>query len=180
MNYKNPKNFIEGDNLYLRELKINDVNQNYYNWMRDPDITQYLESRFEGWTIKRLKDYVRKIKLDPNFVFLAIVLKGKNKHIGNIKIGPINRIHNFSDVGIIIGEKSYWGKGFATEAIKLVIDYAFNKLNLRKLTAGAYSSNIASIKAFEKAGFSVEGIRKRHYSCNGKYVDSILLGIIRK
>ena len=174
------KNSIESDNLYLRGLKISDVNQNYCNWMRDPEVTQYLESRFENWTIKKLKDYVRKIRDDPNFVFLAIVLKDKNRHIGNIKIGPINRIHNFSDVGIIIGERSYWGKGFATEAIKLAVDYSFNKLNLRKLTAGAYGSNIGSIKAFKKAGFSVEASRKRHYSSGGKYVDSILLGIIRK
>jgi RimJ/RimL family protein N-acetyltransferase len=175
-----PKNIIEGGALYLRELRVSDVNRNYRNWMRDPEVTQYLESRFENWTIKGLKDYVRKIRRDPDFIFLAIVLRDKNKHIGNIKIGPINRIHNYGDVGIIIGDRSCWRKGFATEAIKLAVDYSFSRLNLRKLTAGAYGGNIGSIKAFKKAGFSIEGRRKRHYSYGGKHVDSILMGIIRK
>ncbi len=176
---KNKKSnlFIEGEHVYLREIQISDVNKKYCNWMNDTEITQYLESRFEKWSIKKLKDYVGKILKNPDYVFFAIISKDENKHIGNIKIGPINRIHKFADVGIVIGEKSFWGKGYATEAIKLVVSYAFNTLNLHKLTAGAYANNIGSIKAFQKAGFLVEGRRKKHFSSDGNYIDGILLGI---
>ena len=83
-------------------------------------------------------------------------------------------------MGVVIGEKSFWGKDFATEAIKLVVDYAFNKLDLHKLTAGAYSCNIGFVRAFKTAGFSVEGVRKNHYLYNGNYADGVLLGIVRK
>jgi [ribosomal protein S5]-alanine N-acetyltransferase len=171
---------IKGKRIYLREIKLSDANKNYRDWINDPEVNQYLESRFEKWSIKKLKSYVSAIKKNPSYVFLAIIVKNRNKHIGNIKIGLVNKIHKFADVGIIIGEKSFWGKGFAAEAIKLVVDYAFNKLGLHKLTAGAYSNNIRSIKAFEKAGFSVEGVRKKHYLCKGDYVDGVLLGIVRK
>ena len=171
---------VEGKRIFLREIRLSDANKNYCCWMNDPEMNQYLESRFEKWSIKKLKSYVSAIKKNPSYVFLAIIAKNRNKHIGNIKIGPVDRVHKLADVGIIIGEKSFWGKGFAAEAIKLVVDYAFNKLGLHKLTAGAYSNNIRSIKAFKKAGFSVEGVRKKHYLCNGDYVDGVLLGIVRK
>jgi ribosomal-protein-alanine N-acetyltransferase len=171
---------IEGGRIYLRKIQLSDANKNYCRWMNDPEINQYLESRFEKWSIKKLKSYVKKIKKNPSCVFLAIIAKKRNKHIGNIKIGSIDKVHKFADIGIIIGDKSFWGKGIAAEAIKLVVNYAFNKLGLHKLTSGAYSCNIGSIKAFKKAGFSVEGIRKKHYLCNGDYVDGVLLGIIRR
>ena len=79
-----------------------------------------------------------------------------------------------------IGEKSLWGQGLGTEAIILVKDYAFRELKLNKLTAGAFSNNIASIKGFKKAGFFIEGRRKRYYFYNGGYVDSILMGCLKK
>jgi RimJ/RimL family protein N-acetyltransferase len=172
--------FIEGERIYLREIKLSDANKNYRNWMNDPEINQYLESRFEGWSVGKLKRYISDIKKNPDNVFLAIVSRDRNKHIGNIKIGPINQSHRYADVGVIIGEKSFWGKGIAAEAIKLVVDYAFNSLDLHKLTAGAYRCNSRSIKAFQKAGFSIEGVRKKHCLCNGNYVDSVLLGIVRR
>jgi len=172
--------FIEGKHIYLREIRLSDANKNYCNWINDPKVNKYLESRFERWSVSKLKRYISDVKRNPDNVFLTIVSRDRNKHIGNIKIGPINRSHRYADVGVIIGEKSFWGKGIATEAIKLVVDYAFNKLDLHKLTAGAYSRNIGSIKAFKKAGFSVEGVRRKHCLCNGSYVDGVLLGIVRK
>ena len=172
--------FIEGKNICLREIQISDVKKNYYNWMRDPEVNQYLESRFEKWSVRRLKNYVKEIKINRDNFFWAIILKETGRHIGNIKLGPINRKHGFADLGIIIGEKPCWGKGFATEAITLVVDYAFEKLKLNKLTAGAYANNIGSVKAFKNAGFLIEGIRKRQYLYNKKYVDGVLLGCIKK
>jgi len=172
--------FIEGERIYLREIRLSDANKNYCNWMNDHKVNKYLESRFERWSVGKLKQYISGIKRNTDNVFLTIISRNGNKHIGNIKIGPINRNHRYADVGLIIGEKSFWGKGIATEAIKLVVDYAFNKLDLHKLTAGAYSCNIGAIRAFKKAGFSVEGTRRKHYLCNGGYVDAVLLGIVRK
>jgi RimJ/RimL family protein N-acetyltransferase len=174
------KKFIEGKLIYLREVKISDCNEVYYRWMNDPDVTAYTESRFYPHSLEDLSEYVANINKDKNNVFLAIVLRKDNRHIGNIKIGPINWIHRFADVALIIGEKKCWGKGYATEAIRLVSDYAFNKLNLHKLTSGCYDVNKGSAKCFQKAGFYIEGQRKSQYFCNGAYVDAILLGMLKK
>jgi RimJ/RimL family protein N-acetyltransferase len=78
----------------------------------------------------------------------------------------------------MIGEKNSWGKGYATEAISLLADFAFSKLNLHKLIAGCYEQNQGSLKAFQKAGLEIDGVRRKHWFSNGKYVDVYLLGKI--
>jgi len=171
---------LEGERIYLREIRLSDVNENYHRWMNDPEVTRYLECRFSNNTMEAIKDYVETILQDRNNIFLAIILKNGHRHIGNIKIGPINRMHRFADVGLLIGEKDCWGKGYATEALRLVADYAFKTLNLHKLTAGAYATNKGSERAFIRAGFLVEGIRKKHCYCDGNYVDAILFGILNE
>ena len=170
--------FIEGARLYLREVRLSDVDANYYRWMNDPKVTRHLESRFYPQSTEAIQEFVRSKLNDTQNVFLAIVLKDGDRHIGNIKLGPINWIHRFADIGLLIGEKDLWGKGYASEAIKLVSEYAFNKLNLHKVTAGCYDENVASASAFEKVGFSREGLRKNHFFSNGRYVDQILLGYV--
>lgn len=171
--------YLEGKRIYLREVRKSDVNQNYYNWMNDPEIIQYLESRFFPNSLDSINEYVAGKAGDRGNVFFAIVLRGCNKHIGNIKLGSINWIHRYGEIGIIVGEKKYWGKGYGTEAISLMIKYAFNVLNLHKVFAGIYSPNKASIRAFENAGFVVEGVKKEQCFFNGVYVDLIFLAIVK-
>jgi len=178
---KNKSNlYIAGKRIYLREIEIADADRYYCDWLNDPQVNKYLESRFKKWSVKQLKSYIRKVKKSKDSIFMAVILKDSNQHIGNIKLGPINPIHGFADMGIIIGEKSSWGKGLGSEAIRLAMNYAFNNLKIHKLTAGVYSNNIASIKAFKKAGFLTEGKREKHYLYNGKYIDAVLFGCIGK
>lgn len=177
MSNSNQTPFIEGKNLYLREVRESDVNERYYAWMNDQDITQYLENRFYPNSLQKISEFVKSKDGDPNNVFLAIINKHDDEHIGNVKLGPINWIHRTAEIGILLGEKKYWGKGFASETLRLLADYAFNKLNLRKVTAGCYGNNKGSEKAFLKAGFTIEGVRKSHFFYNGTYVDYVLLGL---
>lgn len=171
--------FLEGKRIYLREVRPLDVNERYYRWMNDPEVTRFLESRFYPNSMDQLHDYVVGKLGDRDNIFLAIVLKEGDRHIGNIKLGPIQGIHRIADIGLLIGEKDCWGKGYATEAIQLVADYAFNVLNLHKLNAGCYGTNEGSARAFQKAGFVREGVRKEQFYSGGSYVDDILLGLVK-
>ena len=171
---------LEGKDIFLRPIISSDATNAYVGWLNDPEVNQYLESRFSTHSTESLRKYIEEIITNPNNHFFAIVRRDSEKHIGNIKIGPINRHHKFADVGIIIGDKNCWGKGFASEAIRLSANYAFNTLKLHKLTAGAYVNNIGSIRAFKNTGFYVEGTREKHYLYKGKYIDAVLLGILRK
>lgn len=166
---------LKGEKIYLRRLTEEDASDDYVSWMNDPEINQYLESRFYEQTIESTKAFIRSVTNDNNYQF-GIFDKETDKHIGNIKIGSINHYHRFADIGFLIGEKSYWGKGIATEAIGLATDFAFNKLKLHKLWGGAYSPNMGSVKAFLKNGYQQEGAKKNQYLCHGVYVDDILFG----
>jgi RimJ/RimL family protein N-acetyltransferase len=169
--------FISGERIYLREVRISDVNENYYKWLNDKEVNQYLETRYIPQSLDNIKKYVENMDGKSDEIFLAICLNQNNKHIGNIKLGPINWIHRFATISFLIGEKKYWGNGFATEAITLVTKFAFNTLNLHKIEAGCYENNIGSRRSLEKVGFKVEGILKKHRVADGKFQNDIILGL---
>jgi RimJ/RimL family protein N-acetyltransferase len=172
--------FLSGENVYLRGLVSTDATEDYTRWMNDPDVTQFLETGYFPSNVGDLEAYIESVNQDDDTVFLAIVHRDDEDHIGNIKLGPIDWIHRRADIGLVIGEKEYWGQGIATESIRLVVGYAFNRLNLHKLTAGCYANNVGSKKAFEKVGFSKEGIRTDHAHHDGSYVDLVELGLLRE
>ena len=170
----------EGRRLYLRRLKVSDVSKRYVDWINSENINQFLESRFVKHDIISLKNYIKKMTKQPNVIFLAIILKKNSKHIGNIKLGPIDYNHNIADIGIMIGDKSSWGKGYATESINLITNLAFKQLHLHKVTAGAYENNVGSIKAFLNANFIKEGTRHKHLKHKNEYVGQVLMGKINE
>ena len=171
--------FLTGKRIYLRKLVLEDVEGGYHRWMNDPQVTHFLESRFRPSSKSDLRSYVESVDLDKNSWLFAGVLLEDDRHIGNIKLGPVNWIHRVADIGLLIGEQDCWGKGFAGEMIDLVVDFAFSSLNLHKVTASCYGNHEASASAFKKSGFSVEGTRKEQFYCDGEYVDMTLLGLIR-
>jgi len=170
---------IKGKNIILRKLSNKDVSIEYLNWMNDYETVKYTESRHTDHTIESLVNFVSLVNNENNYCFAIIDMKS-GKHIGNIKIGNIHPIYKFADVGLIIGDKKFWGKGIATEAIQLCVEFAFNQLRLHRLYAGIYDVNIGSLKAFEKAGFLREGCEKEKCLFEGKRVDCYIYGIVNE
>ena len=165
-----------GKKIYLRPIALEDASEEYVSWLNDTDVNQYLESRFVLATIENVKKFIEAtLQSDSNY-FFAIIDNATNKHIGNIKIGTISNIHKRGDIGILIGNKNFWGKGIASEAIELLTEFSFNELNLNKVLAGCYANNIGSYKAFIKCGFQEEGLLKKHcLSSIGEVIDVYML-----
>jgi RimJ/RimL family protein N-acetyltransferase len=168
---------IKGKKILLRRITLNDVSDVYLKWMNDYEVVKYTESRHVIHTKESLKDFVSSVSNNHNYCFIIIDLQ-TNKHIGNIKIGDIHPIYQYGDIGLIIGDKKFWGKGIATEAIFLCVRFAFRQLKLHRLYAGIYNINIGSIKAFEKSGFIKEGCEKEKCVFEGKRIDTLIYGII--
>jgi ribosomal-protein-alanine N-acetyltransferase len=170
--------FLLSSRLYLREVRAEDVNDHYYRWMNDAEVTRYLETRYLPQSRDNILAYVKAMQGKADEIFLAICLRSDNRHIGNIKLGPLKWIHRYGDISLLIGEKDCWGKGYASEAIRLLCEYAFGTLNLRKVCAGAYADNIGSIRAFENVGFVREGALRGQFVVGGQAIDHVLLGLL--
>jgi [ribosomal protein S5]-alanine N-acetyltransferase len=166
---------LDGALVRLRPMTTADAQGPYLTWMNDPEVTRYLESRFQSYEPSDLASYIEATTSDSSNHFFAIELAESGQHVGNIKLGPVEARHGRGDIGIIVGDRSVWGRGIATEAVRLLTGWAFAELGLRKVTAGAYSTNVGSVKAFERAGFHIEAIRARHYVSDEGTVDAVLL-----
>jgi len=162
---------LSSHRIYIRELSDKDITDEYLRWFKDKVVIEFLEAK----NIERrdVLEYIEFGKKHSIYYLYAICDKNSNEHIGNIKIGNIDRKHMISDLVTIIGNRNYWGKGLATEAIKLGNKLAFEKYDIRKLTGGMYSDNIASIKCYTRAGWVIEGVLKGHYLLNGKTLDRV-------
>jgi RimJ/RimL family protein N-acetyltransferase len=159
--------------IYLQTINKQDANDEYVQWLNDPQVNQYLETRFYQQDLQSVSAFIANIIATPNEHLFTIRLKDNDQHIGNIKIGGINKHHGVGYISLFIGDKTVWGKGYAKQAIQLVSDYAFNTLQLRKLSARAYQPNIGSTKAFLSAGYKHDGIFKDHFMLHGKACDLI-------
>jgi len=166
--------YIETSRLVFTELNLDDVTDKYLNWVNDPEVNNYLETRHQKHTIESLRHYVRAIIKNQNNHFFKIIVKNTHEHIGNIKVNINN--YNVGNIGIMIGVKSYWGKGIGTESIDAITTWAFTHLELYKMEAGCYEQNFASLKAFLKAGFVVEGFLQGHVVLGTRRYGCFLLG----
>ena len=172
--------FLIGEKIYLRGLERSDLEGAYFQWLNDYDITKHLESGIFPNSMEAMEKYFDSIKQSPDNIFLAIIERETDRHIGNIKIGNINWVRRVADIGWLIGEKDAWGKGYGTEALKLVVDYCFRRLNLHKVFAGIAAPNLASKKMCEKVGFSLEATLRKEAYVNGEYCDVMYFGLLRE
>lgn len=147
----------------------------YLEWMQDPEVLRFLEARHAEHDAASLVDFIRKANASAVTLLLGIFERDGGVHVGNIKLGPIDRLNQRAEIGLLIGDKTKWGQGYAREAILLLADHAFGALGLRKLTAGLLEPNVASSKAFAAAGFVVEARLVRHFLFDGAWVEGVRL-----
>ena len=168
---------ISNERISLRNLAKCDATLSYLSWLSDPEINAFLEVRFSPpQSVSHLETFIADVNSSLNSLLLGISLLEDGRHIGNIKLGPIDWHHKTSEVGFLIGEKEQWGKGYASDAISILADYAFLDLGLARLTAGCYANNEGSRRALLKAGFLEEGRRISQWFVEGCRQDGILLG----
>lgn len=168
--------------LRLRPVAKADLTASYVGWLNDPAVNAYLETRFQPQTLESVQAYWQAHGNDPASPWWAICRRDQaDRHIGNIKLGPIHPIHQRADISLFIGDQHSWGQGFATEAIALVRDWAFEQRGLHKLSAGLYADNIGSRRAFERCGFQLEGTLQQEV-CIAAHVrmDVLRFGLTRK
>lgn len=164
-------------NVELFLLEPAHVTESYVGWLNDREVMRYLESRFDRHDLASTVAYVAAMRASPDVLMLGIRSDEIGRHVGNIKLGPLDRRHGLGEVGLMIGDRHAWGRGIAAHAIGILAAIGAKQLGLRKLTAGCYASNGGSVRAFEKAGFEVEGTRRNHFLLDGRGEDLVLLAM---
>jgi ribosomal-protein-alanine N-acetyltransferase len=167
---------LESDRLIFEPLTLNHLSQDYVDWLNDPEVFKYLETG-GNYSLDMLADFLKQVE-KQNIYFWAIRLKETKRHIGNIKIDPISIRNSNGEYGIMMGDRESWGKGYAYEASKRIIDYFFQEdLLLMKITLGVVANNVAAHKLYLKLGFKEEGCYHSHSIHNGEYLDVIRMAI---
>ena len=170
---------IETKRLIIDNLREEDCNATYLSWLMDPVVNQFLESGFHQHTIEGIKQFVKE---QSGSLFVAVRIKESNKHIGNIKISKIHSKHRTAEYGIMMGDKTEWGKGYAKEATIAIINYCFEKLDLRKISLGVIDINNNAVCLYKKLGFQEEGVFKENFfnRLDQTFRDEIRMAIFKK
>ncbi len=170
--------FIVGDRIYLRPIDMEDLDP-IVLWLNDKEIREYLLRATSPLNRIRGKEYVEKRYKDDRNVVLGIVLKEDDQLIGRTGLYDISIPHRHAELGIFIGNKDCWSKGYGTEAIELMLNHGFDQFNLHRIYLTVFDFNARAIRAYEKAGFKRECVLRDHGYRNGKYWDDYLMGILK-
>lgn len=148
----------------------------FTEWMNDFYITDYTGRSYQTLTLQEEKEYLENKQNDKN-VFAIIDIQ-TDEMIGTVGLHNIDHINRTATLGIFIGNKNYWSKGYGTEAIRLILDFGFNYLNLNNIHLDLMEFNQRALKCYEKCGFKEIGRRRKCKFINGKYYDSISMDIL--
>lgn len=175
---KTPEPLI-GDEFTILPLKEGCISDSYIRWLNDPEINRFLEIRFVNQTYETVKAYIQSFYQDVEKYAWGIYPIGRTNMIGTTTLYNINRHHGSGEIGLLIGEKEYWGKGASEEAVNLLAEFAFEALGLRRLTGGSYASNYGMSFSYKRLGFTNEGKLRQAYCISpGVYVDGYHWGLL--
>ena len=173
---RNP--FLIGPAVYLRPLELDDA-ATILPWFNDPEVTRLLR-RCRPITLAEEQEFLQRLRSAETEVRFGIALREADQLIGTAGLRGIDDRNRHSEFGISIGEKQHWGKGHGTEATGLVMRYAFQTLNLNRLWLHVYEYNARAIRVYEKLGFRVEGRLRQDTFREGRYWDTLVMGVLRE
>lgn len=176
---------ITGDRIHFRAPERTDLPM-FVRWINEPEVRQGVSmyrpfslANEEGWFENMLK---RPMEEQP-FVIEVRSAGAQGEEtwipIGNCSLFGIDWHCRSAELGIMIGEKSYWNKGYGTEAVHGLVRYGFKTLNLHRIWLRVFTTNPRAVRAYEKAGFTMEGRFRQGMYQDGKYVDVLLMSILR-
>jgi RimJ/RimL family protein N-acetyltransferase len=170
---------IEGKLVNLRAMEMADL-ERCTRWINDREVTRFLAMRYhmpqaaeETW----LRDLVSK-PMSFERPFFAIETKD-GVHIGNTNLFDASPEDHDASLGIMIGEKAYWGRGFGTDAMMTLLGFGFDEMNLHRVQLQVYAFNERAIACYRKCGFVEEVRQRQHIYTDGQYHDALIMGLLR-
>ena len=163
-------------NISLKILQLEDVTQKYVDWFIDPDVIKFSEKKTKKFTLQGQINYVNSCLIDTNKVLYGVF--DDKLHIGNFHFEGLESIHKRVELTYVIGDKSYWNKGVATDALSKLIELLTSKYKIHKIFSHVVESNIGSCRILEKNNFTLEGTRIDHIFLDGKFYNQLEYALI--
>ena len=153
----------------------------FTRWSRDTEYIRLLDDApAQAWSVSKRKQWLEKELEAPEQSYLfSIRTLADDQLIGFVGLGGIQNTHGDAWVGIGIGDRKYWGKGYGSEAMRLILRYAFTELNLHRVSLGVFAYNTRAQRAYEKIGFQLEGVIHQVFLREGQRWDLVNMGILR-
>ncbi|MDO4283621.1 MAG: GNAT family protein [Clostridia bacterium] len=167
---------LVGEKVYLSPRNVEDY-ECFTEWLNDFETTDYIGKSNHLVTLASEKEYLEKHLNDEGTFY--IVELDNDKLLGTIGIEEIDYIRRTGTLGIFIGDKEARSKGYGSEAIMLILDYAFHYLNLHNIKLDVFEFNKRALACYQKCGFQECGKRREAYFLNGKYYDVISMDILK-
>ena len=167
---------LVGERIYLSPRNAEDA-EIFVKWLNDFQVSDYIGQSSKLYTINDEKAYLDKESLETSRAFVIVTLDS-NKMVGIVSLENINGINRTATLGIFIGEAEYRDNGYGTEAIRLLLDYGFNYLNLNNIKLNLMSFNERALACYKKCGFKEYGRRRKCVFVSGKYYDEISMDIL--
>ena len=168
---------IDGDRIYLSPINSEDYSK-YVEWLNSFEIAKGLDALRKVTTLDNEKEWLEEAT-NGKYQF-AIVKKDEDKLLGNISLINIHDVDRTAEIGIFIGDEENLSHGYGSEAIMLLLDYAFNYLNLNNIMLRVFDFNERAINCYKKIGFKEYGRRSECYYLDGKFYDEILMEYLKK
>lgn len=171
--------FLAGERIYLRSLTQEDCSGAYLEWFNDAQVCEFNGHHVYPYTLTEAKAYVEGVNGSRRDLVLAIALRDDDAHIGNIALQNIDYISRSAQFAIVIGVRECWGKGFARQAGRLMLDHGFLSLNLHRVYAGTTENNRGMRRLAEYLGMKEEGRRREALFKNDRYLDVVDYGVLK-
>jgi RimJ/RimL family protein N-acetyltransferase len=172
----NETKFMIGKRVYLRPLE-NDDWRYICKWSNDPEL-RGLIGETRPMSPAQAQAYCERVQKDESRVWLMVALKENDQVIGETGLLRMFPAWRTTDMSIILGEKSARGKGYGTETMTLMLDYAFGHLNFHRVAIGVVGFNERALRFYEKVGFKREGIQRDGHYYDHSYHDFIMMSIL--
>lgn len=169
---------LTSKNVYLRSLEAEDCNE-FYHWSQDREVTQYSLSAYAYPQSKsKITQWLSNINDTNKTVTFGICCTKTEQLIGYTGIASISALNRCGEYFILIGDKTYWGKGIGTDVTKLITNYGFETLGLHRIELTAFSNNSAASNAYKRAGYTHEGTMRQAGYRNGQFIDKVMMSVL--